>query len=114
MLGLVFPTILRLNLCDLFSIFLINSHLFSSPIFSLSIRFPLFFLPFALLNMCGILAVLGCSDDSQAKRVRVLELSRRQVFLIYKTTNDFLKLHFCFYFLFLFYIGAILLYFRSY
>lgn len=31
--------------------------------------------------MCGILAVLGCSDDSQAKRVRVLELSRRQYFL---------------------------------
>uniref|UniRef100_M4DNS2 Asparagine synthetase [glutamine-hydrolyzing] n=1 Tax=Brassica campestris TaxID=3711 RepID=M4DNS2_BRACM len=29
--------------------------------------------------MCGILAVLGCSDDSQAKRVRVLELSRRQL-----------------------------------
>ncbi|THU67930.1 hypothetical protein C4D60_Mb05t29910 [Musa balbisiana] len=28
--------------------------------------------------MCGILAVLGCSDESQAKRVRVLELSRRQ------------------------------------
>ncbi|KAF3789130.1 Asparagine synthetase glutamine-hydrolyzing [Nymphaea thermarum] len=28
--------------------------------------------------MCGILAVLGCSDDSQSKRVRVLELSRRQ------------------------------------
>ncbi|KAI3896540.1 hypothetical protein MKW92_043209, partial [Papaver armeniacum] len=28
--------------------------------------------------MCGILAVLGSSDDSQAKRVRVLELSRRQ------------------------------------
>ncbi|XP_048590812.1 asparagine synthetase [glutamine-hydrolyzing] [Brassica napus] len=27
--------------------------------------------------MCGILAVLGCTDDSQAKRVRVLELSRR-------------------------------------
>uniref|UniRef100_A0A1D1ZGE9 Asparagine synthetase [glutamine-hydrolyzing] n=1 Tax=Anthurium amnicola TaxID=1678845 RepID=A0A1D1ZGE9_9ARAE len=27
--------------------------------------------------MCGILAVLGCPDDSQAKRVRVLELSRR-------------------------------------
>ncbi|XP_026414695.1 asparagine synthetase [glutamine-hydrolyzing]-like isoform X1 [Papaver somniferum] len=27
--------------------------------------------------MCGILAVLGSSDDSQAKRVRVLELSRR-------------------------------------
>ncbi|OIT20056.1 asparagine synthetase [glutamine-hydrolyzing] 1 [Nicotiana attenuata] len=27
--------------------------------------------------MCGILAVLGCSDDSQAKRARVLELSRR-------------------------------------
>jgi len=27
--------------------------------------------------MCGILAVLGCSDDSQAKRVRILELSRR-------------------------------------
>ncbi|CAA6654745.1 unnamed protein product [Spirodela intermedia] len=27
--------------------------------------------------MCGILAVLCCSDDSQAKRVRVLELSRR-------------------------------------
>ncbi|KAJ8624469.1 hypothetical protein MRB53_032999 [Persea americana] len=27
--------------------------------------------------MCGILAVLGCSDDSQGKRVRVLELSRR-------------------------------------
>ncbi|KAL0678511.1 hypothetical protein Bca4012_006492 [Brassica carinata] len=27
--------------------------------------------------MCGILALLGCSDDSQAKRVRVLELSRR-------------------------------------
>ncbi|KAK9055321.1 hypothetical protein SSX86_026403 [Deinandra increscens subsp. villosa] len=27
--------------------------------------------------MCGILAVLGCSDDSQAKRGRVLELSRR-------------------------------------
>ncbi|XP_021715335.1 asparagine synthetase [glutamine-hydrolyzing] 1-like [Chenopodium quinoa] len=27
--------------------------------------------------MCGILAVLGCSDDSQAKRSRVLELSRR-------------------------------------
>ncbi|CAG7871138.1 unnamed protein product, partial [Brassica rapa] len=32
------------------------------------------------LNMCGILAVLGCTDDSQAKRVRVLELSRRQFF----------------------------------
>jgi hypothetical protein len=30
--------------------------------------------------MCGILAVLGCADDSQAKRVRVLELSRRQTF----------------------------------
>lgn len=30
--------------------------------------------------MCGILAVLGCTDDSQAKRVRVLELSRRQFF----------------------------------
>ncbi|CAL5353163.1 unnamed protein product [Camellia sinensis] len=28
-------------------------------------------------SMCGILAVLGCSDDSQAKRVRILELSRR-------------------------------------
>ncbi|XP_077239307.1 asparagine synthetase [glutamine-hydrolyzing]-like [Tasmannia lanceolata] len=27
--------------------------------------------------MCGILAVLGCSDDSRSKRVRVLELSRR-------------------------------------
>ncbi|KAJ0547495.1 Asparagine synthetase [glutamine-hydrolyzing] [Helianthus annuus] len=27
--------------------------------------------------MCGILALLGCSDDSQAKRFRVLELSRR-------------------------------------
>ncbi|XP_047047781.1 asparagine synthetase [glutamine-hydrolyzing] [Lolium rigidum] len=27
--------------------------------------------------MCGILAVLGCADDSQGKRVRVLELSRR-------------------------------------
>ncbi|KMT01756.1 hypothetical protein BVRB_9g212050 [Beta vulgaris subsp. vulgaris] len=27
--------------------------------------------------MCGILAVLGCSDDSQAKRSHVLELSRR-------------------------------------
>ncbi|MBA0615314.1 hypothetical protein Godav_015468, partial [Gossypium davidsonii] len=32
--------------------------------------------------MCGILAVLGCSDDSQAKRVRVLELSRRQVIFL--------------------------------
>lgn len=29
--------------------------------------------------MCGILAVLCCSDDSQAKRVRVLELSRRYI-----------------------------------
>ncbi|KAK7289835.1 hypothetical protein RIF29_03804 [Crotalaria pallida] len=27
--------------------------------------------------MCGILAVLGCSDNSLSKRVRVLELSRR-------------------------------------
>ncbi|GMG98354.1 hypothetical protein Nepgr_000194 [Nepenthes gracilis] len=27
--------------------------------------------------MCGILAVLGCSDDSHAKRSRVLQLSRR-------------------------------------
>ncbi|CAN1354611.1 Asparagine synthetase [glutamine-hydrolyzing] [Linum perenne] len=27
--------------------------------------------------MCGILAVLGCSDDSKSKRARVLELSRR-------------------------------------
>ncbi|XP_051134600.1 asparagine synthetase [glutamine-hydrolyzing]-like [Andrographis paniculata] len=27
--------------------------------------------------MCGILAVLGCSDDCQTKRARVLELSRR-------------------------------------
>lgn len=27
--------------------------------------------------MCGILAVLGCADGSQAKRFRVLELSRR-------------------------------------
>ncbi|RWW22135.1 hypothetical protein BHE74_00021701 [Ensete ventricosum] len=32
--------------------------------------------------MCGILAVLGCSDESQAKRVRVLELSRRQSSLL--------------------------------
>ncbi|KAJ8749765.1 hypothetical protein K2173_012316 [Erythroxylum novogranatense] len=32
--------------------------------------------------MCGILAVLGCSDDSQAKRVRVLELSRRKFSVI--------------------------------
>lgn len=29
-------------------------------------------------RMCGILAVLGFSGDPQAKRVRVLELSRRQ------------------------------------
>ncbi|KMZ75108.1 Asparagine synthase (glutamine-hydrolyzing) [Zostera marina] len=27
--------------------------------------------------MCGILAVLGCSDDSQAKRAKILQLSRR-------------------------------------
>ncbi|KMZ67097.1 hypothetical protein ZOSMA_27G01520 [Zostera marina] len=27
--------------------------------------------------MCGILAVLGCSDDSQAKRAKFLQLSRR-------------------------------------
>lgn len=40
--------------------------------------FPFFQFLFVELNMCGILAVLGCSDDSQAKRVRVLELSRRQ------------------------------------
>ncbi|KAG9128818.1 hypothetical protein Leryth_009576 [Lithospermum erythrorhizon] len=30
-----------------------------------------------LENMCGILAVLGCSDSSQAKRFRILELSNR-------------------------------------
>ncbi|KAI3909755.1 hypothetical protein MKW98_014172 [Papaver atlanticum] len=36
--------------------------------------------------MCGILAVLGCSDDSQAKRARVLELSRRS-FSISKIVN---------------------------
>jgi hypothetical protein len=28
--------------------------------------------------MCGILAVLGCSDWSQAKRARILACSRRQ------------------------------------
>ncbi|KMZ58946.1 Asparagine synthetase [glutamine-hydrolyzing] [Zostera marina] len=28
-------------------------------------------------RMCGILVVLGCSDESQAKRVRILQLSRR-------------------------------------
>jgi len=33
--------------------------------------------------MCGILAVLGCSDPTRAKRVRVLELSRRQLFSSY-------------------------------
>ncbi|XVE79373.1 hypothetical protein DITRI_Ditri14bG0053300 [Diplodiscus trichospermus] len=33
--------------------------------------------------MCGILAVLGCSDDSQAKRVRVLELSRRKIIFLF-------------------------------
>lgn len=27
--------------------------------------------------MCGILAVLGCADDTQGKRAHVLELSRR-------------------------------------
>ncbi|KAF2580919.1 hypothetical protein F2Q68_00003902 [Brassica cretica] len=27
--------------------------------------------------MCGILAVLGCIDNSQAKRSRIIELSRR-------------------------------------
>uniref|UniRef100_A0A803R6J3 Uncharacterized protein n=1 Tax=Cannabis sativa TaxID=3483 RepID=A0A803R6J3_CANSA len=34
-------------------------------------------------KMCGILAVLGCSDDTQAKRFRVLELSRRQLPFLY-------------------------------
>ncbi|XP_076900666.1 asparagine synthetase [glutamine-hydrolyzing] 1-like [Bidens hawaiensis] len=33
--------------------------------------------------MCGILALLGCSDDSQAKRVRVLELSRSTLYIFY-------------------------------
>uniref|UniRef100_F6HD88 Glutamine amidotransferase type-2 domain-containing protein n=1 Tax=Vitis vinifera TaxID=29760 RepID=F6HD88_VITVI len=28
--------------------------------------------------MCGILAVLGCVDNSQAKRSRIIELSRRK------------------------------------
>jgi hypothetical protein len=28
-------------------------------------------------TMCGILAVLGCIDNSQAKRSRIIELSRR-------------------------------------
>lgn len=37
--------------------------------------------------MCGILAVLGCSDDSQAKRVRVLELSRRQFSFFFLTLH---------------------------
>ncbi|KAG2711892.1 hypothetical protein I3760_04G098700 [Carya illinoinensis] len=27
--------------------------------------------------MCGILAVFGCTDNSQAKRSRIIELSRR-------------------------------------
>lgn len=30
--------------------------------------------------MCGILAVLGCVDHSQAKRARIIELSRRSYF----------------------------------
>lgn len=33
--------------------------------------------------MCGILAVLGCIDNSQAKRSRIIELSRRCFFLPY-------------------------------
>ncbi|KAI3801541.1 hypothetical protein L1987_29648 [Smallanthus sonchifolius] len=37
--------------------------------------------------MCGILAVLGCSDDSQTKRARVLELSRRQNFKNFTIVN---------------------------
>ncbi|XP_064938036.1 asparagine synthetase [glutamine-hydrolyzing]-like isoform X2 [Musa acuminata AAA Group] len=47
------------------------------PVFVVrSLRFPTF-VCFAPVIMCGILAVLGCSDDSRAKRARVLELSRR-------------------------------------
>ncbi|KAJ9548513.1 hypothetical protein OSB04_021056 [Centaurea solstitialis] len=42
--------------------------------------------------MCGILAVLGCSDDSQAKRARVLELSRRQPSFIPPISSIFLFL----------------------
>ncbi|KAL5710158.1 asparagine synthase (glutamine-hydrolyzing) [Ranunculus cassubicifolius] len=38
--------------------------------------------------MCGILAVLGCSDDSQAKRFRVLELSRRMFSFVLLDTRD--------------------------
>ena len=50
------------------------------PLCSLSENYTweFFFWEFWSGNMCGILAVLGCSDDSQAKRARVLELSRRQ------------------------------------
>ncbi|RVW56595.1 Asparagine synthetase [glutamine-hydrolyzing] 1 [Vitis vinifera] len=47
--------------------------------------------------MCGILAVLGCSDDSQAKRVRVLELSRRQSLHFSLSLPLFLEHPFLFY-----------------
>uniref|UniRef100_A0A0A9D1X6 Uncharacterized protein n=1 Tax=Arundo donax TaxID=35708 RepID=A0A0A9D1X6_ARUDO len=36
------------------------------------------FLPTVRGIMCGILAVLGCADWSQAKRARILTCSRRQ------------------------------------
>lgn len=40
---------------------------------------------FIAATMCGILAVLGCVDNSQAKRSRIIELSRRfsQIFPIH-------------------------------
>lgn len=50
-----------------------------SVLSAINILLPLSIPSSAIENMCGILAVLGCSDESQAKRVRVLELSRRQL-----------------------------------
>lgn len=66
-------------------LFLLSKSIFLVPIVGILISG--FSLPESIwLKMCGILAVLGCSDDSQAKRVRVLELSRRQISLTFTFT----------------------------
>lgn len=43
----------------------------------------------ASVIMCGILAVLGCVDNSQAKRARIIELSRRSFLLHFFISQSF-------------------------
>ncbi|KAG9158334.1 hypothetical protein Leryth_000453, partial [Lithospermum erythrorhizon] len=71
---------LHIYICQNSAVINLSLHLpiiFFSLKFIVVLKFILIFTVNKRLSMCGILAVFGCVDSSQAKRARIIELSRR-------------------------------------